>query len=83
MDEDALGCQAVRARELPHPHPLTRHELALALRSVVPEAEQPDEALSLCPPHRWGCPVIMKLDPEHVAWTCGWCGLPRRATTLG
>ena len=27
-----------------------------------------------CPPHRWGCPVIMKLDPEHVAWTCGRCG---------
>ena len=28
----------------------------------------------VCPPHRWGCPVIMKLDPEHVAWTCGRCG---------
>lgn len=27
-----------------------------------------------CPPHAWGCPVIMKLDPEHVAWTCGRCG---------
>jgi hypothetical protein len=32
------------------------------------------DGLSLCPPHRWGCPVIMKLDPVHVAWTCGCCG---------
>jgi len=28
-----------------------------------------------CPPHEWGCPVIMKLDPDHVAWTCSRCGL--------
>jgi hypothetical protein len=27
-----------------------------------------------CPPHDWGCPVILKLDPDHVAWTCGRCG---------
>jgi hypothetical protein len=32
------------------------------------------DGLQLCPPHAWGCPVIMKLDPEHVAWTCGRCG---------
>ena len=32
------------------------------------------DGFQLCPPHRWGCPVIMKLDPEHVAWTCGRCG---------
>ena len=32
------------------------------------------DALRLCPPHRWGCPVIMKIDPEHAAWTCGRCG---------
>jgi hypothetical protein len=32
------------------------------------------DELQLCPPHRWACPVIMKLDPEHVAWTCGLCG---------
>jgi len=32
------------------------------------------DGLQLCPPHRWGCPVIIKLDPEHVAWTCGLCG---------
>jgi hypothetical protein len=27
-----------------------------------------------CPPHRWGCPVVMKVDPRSVAWTCGSCG---------
>jgi hypothetical protein len=27
-----------------------------------------------CPPHTWDSPVIMKRDPEHVAWTCGRCG---------
>ena len=32
------------------------------------------DGLRLCPPHRWGCPVTMKLHPEHVAWTCGQCG---------
>jgi len=32
------------------------------------------EPASLCPPHEWRCPVIMKLDPDHVAWTCARCG---------
>ena len=32
------------------------------------------DGLRPCPPHDWGCPVVMKLDPEHVAWTCGRCG---------
>ena len=32
------------------------------------------DGLQICPPHRWGCPVLMKLDPEHIAWTCGCCG---------
>jgi hypothetical protein len=27
-----------------------------------------------CPPHAWGCPVVMKLDPRSVAWTCAGCG---------
>ncbi len=31
-------------------------------------------AKSPCPPHDWRCPVIMKLDPDHVAWTCAHCG---------
>ena len=27
-----------------------------------------------CPPHTWGCPVVMKLDPRSVAGTCAGCG---------
>jgi len=27
-----------------------------------------------CPPHMWGCPVVMKVDPRSVAWTCASCG---------
>ena len=27
-----------------------------------------------CAPHDWRCPVIIKLDPDHVAWTCARCG---------
>jgi hypothetical protein len=27
-----------------------------------------------CPPHAWGCPVVMKVDPRMVAWTCAGCG---------
>jgi hypothetical protein len=37
------------------------------------------DGLQICPPHRWRCPVVMKLDPEHIAWTCGYCG----TTALG
>jgi hypothetical protein len=32
------------------------------------------DGLRPCPPHDWGCPVLMKLAPEHVAWTCARCG---------
>jgi hypothetical protein len=32
------------------------------------------DGLQVCPPHRWWCPVLMKLDPEHIAWTCSYCG---------
>ena len=39
------------------------------------------DGLALCPPHRWGCPAIAKLDPEHVAWTCERCGTV--GTTIG
>ena len=81
MDADATGCQVVRAGELSHP--LTRHEPALSVRQVLLDAELPRLALSVCPRHRWGCPVIMKLDPEHVAWTCGRCGLVATSDDLG
>jgi hypothetical protein len=32
------------------------------------------DGLAPCPPHAWGCPVIIKTDPEHAAWTCRRCG---------
>jgi hypothetical protein len=32
------------------------------------------DGLQPCPPHAWSSPVIMKFDPEHVAWTCSRCG---------
>ncbi len=32
------------------------------------------DGLQPCPPHAWASPVIMKIDPEHVAWTCRRCG---------
>jgi hypothetical protein len=50
---------------------------------VVLEPERSRVALRLCPPHRWGCPVIMKLDPEHVAWTCAWCGEVAKSDDVG
>ncbi len=25
-------------------------------------------------PHRWQCPVIMKTDPDFIAYTCSQCG---------
>jgi hypothetical protein len=27
-----------------------------------------------CPPHAWECPVLTKLDPLAIAWTCAGCG---------
>lgn len=32
------------------------------------------DGLYPCPPHDWRCPVVMKADPDHVAWTCARCG---------
>jgi hypothetical protein len=45
-----------------------------AARSVGEAVWWIADGLDPCPPHDWGCPVIMKLDPEHVAWTCRRCG---------
>ena len=44
-----------------------------------------------CLPHDWGCPVLAKLEPESVAWTCAKCGMitmvpagtPRPAPGIG
>jgi hypothetical protein len=43
--------------------------------TAPPARRRPDCASDrFCPPHRWGCPVVMKLDPDSVAWTCAGCG---------
>jgi hypothetical protein len=41
------------------------------------------DGLRLCPPHDWGCPVVMKVEPEHVAWTCARCGAIATAHDAG
>jgi hypothetical protein len=51
-------------------------------RSMIDTIWWVADGLRLCPPHRWGCPVVMKVDPEHVAWTCGRCGLVRTSSDL-
>jgi hypothetical protein len=37
---------------------------------VIPATDQADDHR----PHRWQCPVIMKTDPDLVAYTCSQCG---------
>ena len=49
----------------------TRHETRLNGKALT--AQHALQAQP-CPPHHWGCPVVMKLDPRSVAWTCASCG---------
>jgi hypothetical protein len=37
-------------------------------------AEPTDRTDAACSAHAWACPVIMKTQPDRVAWTCGRCG---------
>ncbi|HLW96666.1 MAG TPA: hypothetical protein VKS25_14920 [Solirubrobacteraceae bacterium] len=50
------------------------HEMQLNGHAVVPRLRERASHAQSCPPHRWGCPVVMKLDPRSVAWTCASCG---------
>lgn len=45
-----------------------------ALRSLEAVLWSIADGLQPCPPHTWASPVVMKTDPEHVAWTCARCG---------
>jgi hypothetical protein len=47
--------------------PTDRSALDVAFWSIV-------EGIESCPPHLWSCPKVMKLNPEHAAWTCERCG---------
>ena len=78
------------ADRLEQPGPVNPCGVARALALVTdgtgplynPAPERPIEELiwwvadgfAPCRSHAWGCPVIMKTDPEHVAWTCRRCG---------
>lgn len=41
---------------------------------AAPQLGGPRDDDHVCPPHLWGCPVVMKVDPRSVAWTCASCG---------
>ena len=66
-------CALARARTLlmDRSGPLYRAETE---RSLGEAFWRIADGMHICPPHAWACPVIMKLDPEHVAWTCKYCG---------
>ncbi|HWF74401.1 MAG TPA: hypothetical protein VG186_13720 [Solirubrobacteraceae bacterium] len=51
------------------PHEARPHETTLA-----PGRRELHHRDTPCPPHTWDCPVVMKLDPLALAWTCGSCG---------
>jgi hypothetical protein len=51
----------------PFYNPAPEHSMGEAIWWVA-------DGLALCPTHDWHCPAIMKLDPDHVAWTCARCG---------
>jgi len=59
----------VRCITTSHPDHLSLNGTALAPRRR--EDCAPDRS---CPPHAWDCPVLMKVDPGSVAWTCANCG---------
>ena len=80
MDAYATGCQVVRVGE--SSRPLKRHELPLSLPHVLLDVELAGLPPSVCSPHRWGCPLIMRLDPVHVAWTCARCGVVAIPTSV-
>jgi hypothetical protein len=49
-------------------------DLSLNGRVLAPRVREHRPPSSSCPPHAWGCPVVMKVDPRSVAWTCAGCG---------
>jgi hypothetical protein len=55
------------------------HERSLgeAIWSIADALQEP------CPPHDWRCPVITKLEPGRIAWTCAGCGAVGYSPHLG
>jgi hypothetical protein len=50
-------------------HGVRRNESA-----VASTRREPCHQLRVCPPHSWDCPVLTKIDPLAIAWTCSTCG---------
>jgi len=38
------------------------------------------DGVQVCPPHEWGCPIVAKLAPDEVTWTCRRCGAIARGS---
>jgi hypothetical protein len=51
-----------------------RHEQRLNGKLLATRLREQRAHALRCPPHDWGCPVVMKVDPRSVAWTCASCG---------
>ena len=49
-------------------------DLRLNGKVLAPRLREERSHAGGCPPHIWGCPVVMKVDPRSVAWTCASCG---------
>jgi hypothetical protein len=68
---NACGVARTRSMITDGAGPLYSHG---AERSLIEAIWWIADGLVPCPPHDWRSPVIMKLDPKHVAWTCSRCG---------
>lgn len=40
------------------------------------------DGVQVCPPHEWGCPIVAKLAPDEVTWTCRRCGAITRGSAV-
>jgi hypothetical protein len=60
--------------------PLYSHNPDVSLPSAIWNVA---DGLQPCPPHDWRCPVVPKLDPDHVAWTCAICGTVASSNEIG
>jgi hypothetical protein len=62
------------------PHNPRLNGSARPTRSLGTPGARPPRRREACapdlsyPPHAWDCPVVMKMDPGSVAWTCANCG---------
>jgi len=58
-------------------------DLRLNGTALAPRLREHRAPARSCPPHAWGCPVVMKVDPRSVAWTCASCGAITTTASVG